>query len=1006
MTAKPVAPIERFIRKVADRYHDQESDRDLLRRFAQQRDEDAFAALVRRHGAMVRGVGLRVLRRHQDAEDVCQATFLLLARKVDVVPWRDSVANWLYGAAYHLALQARDSAKRRNAHENKVRPKPPPDALADIALRELQTILDEELTRLPNKYRAAILLCCLEGKARDEAAQCLGWTLATMKSRLEEGRELLRRRLARRGLTLSATLAAVTLTSAGAQAALPAALVHATSRAALQVLAGQTIAGVVSANVMALLQAGAQTIAVRNLKIATAIVLMIGALGLGAGVLAERVLGVPPAAAASHVPPAPVAEDRAGSSTRAAFHSEKTPDAPQGPDAKDAGETVILRGQVLDPGGKPLAGAKLYVSTPKKAEPVTRGDTVVTALGATDADGRFSVTTKLPRSLASSYLIAHAAGFGVDWIDLGEHKPSILAPLPEGKGKTEMTLRLAKEVPITGRVVNTEGKAVAGVSVSAIITYIPADDKLDDYLAGWLTNMRDAVATPRKRLYAPLDRITGAVITDKEGKFTLRGAGSERIVHVTFAGAGIARSTPYVITRPGFDPRPYNDVLLRKEHADFRSLNRFLGMVPPDMVFIAEAGRTVTGVVKDRDTGKPLPGCRLYGYMGWSDGVVVVSDENGAYRIDGFARNARGYSVSVTPPAGQDYLGRSGHAVDTAGVTPLALDIELVKGVVVRGRVVDKQTGQGVSAGVRFAPMPDNKFFGSKPGYDNYRSDGTMADVGQDGRFRLVTIPGKALVMAQAHGGREKVHGQDLSPYRKAVPDPDHLDLFKYDKDDDTWLVTTAENRLEFLSVESAVKIIDVKEDGSTNVELVVDRGVTGKIAVQDTDGKPLPGAWVAGLTDQWPITYQLPEALLPVLALNPEKPRTLAIYHAEKKLGGTVTVRGDEKEPVVAKLEPLARVTGRLLDTDGQPLSGAEISVNAFGLASELYRFANPPGKLPVTDKEGRFTLTGVVPGISFYMGIRKEETYYRGKPKIGLRQLKARETLDLGDQTVEPRP
>src|SRR5688572_15395729 len=122
MTTKQVASIQRFIRKVAGQHHDvQESDRELLRRFSQERDQDAFAALVRRHGAMVRGVGVRVLHRYQDAEDVCQATFLLLARKVNVVPWRDSVANWLYGAAYHLALQARDSANRRNAHEIKVK---------------------------------------------------------------------------------------------------------------------------------------------------------------------------------------------------------------------------------------------------------------------------------------------------------------------------------------------------------------------------------------------------------------------------------------------------------------------------------------------------------------------------------------------------------------------------------------------------------------------------------------------------------------------------------------------------------------------------------------------------------------------------------------------------------------------------------------------------------------------------------------------------------------------
>ncbi len=291
MATKQAASIQRFIRKVVDQCRDhQTSDRDLLARFAEQRDEDAFAALVRRHSAMVRGVGQRVLHHHQDAEDVCQATFLLLARKAKAMPWRDSVANWLYAAAYHLALQTRDAAARRKARELKVKPKPAPDAMADITLRDLQSILDEELSRLPRKYGAPLLLCCLEGKSRDEAAQCLGWPLALVKSRLEDGREVLRRRLARRGLALSAVLAGVTLTSGAARAALPALLVRATSRAALQLLAGQTTAGVVSANVMALIKGGAQAMFLTKLKIATALLLAVGVVTIGIITLAQNAL--------------------------------------------------------------------------------------------------------------------------------------------------------------------------------------------------------------------------------------------------------------------------------------------------------------------------------------------------------------------------------------------------------------------------------------------------------------------------------------------------------------------------------------------------------------------------------------------------------------------------------------------------------------------------------------------------------------------------------------------
>jgi RNA polymerase sigma-70 factor (ECF subfamily) len=125
------------------------SDRELLYRLVERRDVDAFTALVRRLDAMVQGAGLRVLRHQQDAEDVCQATFLLHAKKARDMNWRDFFAKWLYEVAYQQALKSRDATNRRGTKEGKILPKTAPVAIADITSRELQTILDEELTRLP-----------------------------------------------------------------------------------------------------------------------------------------------------------------------------------------------------------------------------------------------------------------------------------------------------------------------------------------------------------------------------------------------------------------------------------------------------------------------------------------------------------------------------------------------------------------------------------------------------------------------------------------------------------------------------------------------------------------------------------------------------------------------------------------------------------------------------------------------------------------------------------------
>jgi hypothetical protein len=220
-----------------------------------------------------------------------------------------------------------------------------------------------------------------------------------------------------------------------------------------------------------------------------------------------------------------------------------------------------------------------------------------------------------------------------------------------------------------------------------------------------------------------------------------------------------------------------------------------------------------------------------------------------------------------------------------------------------------------------------------------------MESTDAEGRFKLLTIPGPAMVMAQIHSG-EKFNGEHLSPYRMAVPNETDRKQFKYDAEDDTWTIETA-GGLEFLSTENAIQFIDVRPEGETKVELFAERGATATLAVQDATGKPLSGAWVAGLTEHWPITFRLPDRTATVYALDAKKPRTLAIYHPEKKLGGTVVIRGDETEPVAVKLGPLGGVTGLLRDTDGVPMAAVDVSINPAGtIGSELERFANPSGK------------------------------------------------------------
>src|SRR5262249_36947424 len=181
--------------------------------------EAALTGLVERQGAMVVGVCRRILRHAHDAEDAFQATFLVLARRAASIRRRSSVGGWLYQVAYHLALKAKLSAGKRRGHELREVVMPSPEPTADLSWQAVRRLCDDELQRLPADRRSAVVLCWLEGKTQDEAAQQLGWSKGTLRRRLGQGRELLRQRLVRRGLAPSAALTATLLGQPGTQAA-------------------------------------------------------------------------------------------------------------------------------------------------------------------------------------------------------------------------------------------------------------------------------------------------------------------------------------------------------------------------------------------------------------------------------------------------------------------------------------------------------------------------------------------------------------------------------------------------------------------------------------------------------------------------------------------------------------------------------------------------------------------------------------------------------------------
>ncbi len=195
----------RRIRKLAGDGRSLLTDSQLLQQYVAERDEDAIAALVKRHAPMVLRVCRGILHHQQDAEDACQAAFLVFARKAHTIGNRAAIGSWLYCVAYRAACRARAQAKRRNDREQ-VSASPLPVSTNDsdeLNVRELQAILHEELQRLPEKFRTPLLMCYWEGKTRDEAAEQLSTTVDAFKKRLERARRLLGSRLTNRGFVPS-----------------------------------------------------------------------------------------------------------------------------------------------------------------------------------------------------------------------------------------------------------------------------------------------------------------------------------------------------------------------------------------------------------------------------------------------------------------------------------------------------------------------------------------------------------------------------------------------------------------------------------------------------------------------------------------------------------------------------------------------------------------------------------------------------------------------------------
>jgi len=945
-------------------------DSRLLERYVSHRDDLAFQSLVQRHGAMVIGVCRRVLDDPNDADDAFQAAFLLLARKARSI-WIDgSVGGWLHRVAWRIALQVKSDAARHRRQEQRAAELAGAQETSTLSWDDAGAVLHREIDRLPERYRKPIVLCYLEDMTYQQAASYLRWSEGTTRGRLARGKALLRDRLTRRGITLAgAGLTLTAGTTSSTASAVPMSLLQATTRAAGHIALGETVAvGTVSTATVALMKQAVRTMMITRLKMAAAGAMIVGALTC----VATGLAAMGPATPDEPIPVSPriVKHDPAAGPAKADYETE----------------VLTFHGRVLGPDGKPAAAVALYTvdagSIRERAQPVLRTKAEV--------DGTFRFT--MPKAelgdavgrgpWATLTLLATAEGFGPDWVELTK-------PAAE-----ELTLRLVDHsVPITGRILDLQGRPVAGAKVTRGSIKAEGTDGIDLYLKLLLDDPRGA-SNHRfaKNYWSQLPGQPASVTTDAEGRFRVSGIGRDRIVELAVEGPTIQSATITAMTRKAATvSQPPGTFAAKTVYGA-----SFDYLIPP--------GRALTGVVRDKLTRQPLADITI---CGKGTNARVITDADGRYTLPGFPKG-KSYGLMVLAGKKSPYFVTCASIPDTAGLAPIQTDVECVPGIPMRLKLIDKDTGKPVTgADVHYQPVYSNSHVREVPGYAPVQSFGAYnSGIAQsDGTYLLGVLPGPGAVFVRTAMGK----------YRPACVDPNAFFMAGKDNksrggsnqtygDKNTiFIAAGAGMAASPQDLYSAIVLVNAPDDsGPMTAEAVLEPDRKREVHVLGPDGTPVAG--VTGHNYSAPTGYEgiaatTTSSVMTISRLNPLRPKRFVFRYDAKTLVGFLVVRGDEAEPYTVKLQPWGTIAGRLVDAQGKPRPGV-------GLLTPDWQAAliNPAlGVLPFglkTDSEGRFHIERLVPAQE-YSGEAIGPKAAEGGFGVVIDRvvLKPGETRDLGD-------
>jgi RNA polymerase sigma factor (sigma-70 family) len=828
------------------------SDAVLVNRFIAGRDDHAFSALVDRYGALVLQTCRRILGDCDDADDAFQATFLVLARKAQSVRSLESLAGWLHGVARRASLKARALRARRLRLEMAAQlpPVPRSDPLEDLSSRELLSIVEEEIESLPEKQRLPILLCCLEGMSLEESAERLGWKPGAVKGRLQRGRRRLHERLVRRGLTLSAALAAVEASRAPASAAVIARLAAAASRGALARAASRApSAEGISAGAAALAPAVLRDMAWTKLSIAAGLLLTMCLLAVG---LTVRGTEQPPSTERFKTEFAPLP-------ALAAVIDEKHTDGADDDDAR-----IEANGRVLDPTGKPYAGANLYVGYAVSGGgfDLSSPQTVLPLRTKSGADGRFQFTFSRSeldaRMLDDSRpaVIAVASDYGPEWSQIA------------GPGQTGMlALRLVEDFPLNGRILDSRGKPVAGAKIRVLNIDSDSEENIARLL-GRLTTSNDH----RRRWRGSFPERPPEAIADTDGRFRLTGLGRDRI-------AMLVQDEP--VSPQGFSPvSPQGVIYAIARPTDTGPNAQYRGAT---FDVVASDTRLVRGVCRDQASGKPVAGVRMSVLTSRSGGRFT--DVNGRFELpvasDILASREAAMCIVAEPEGGQPYFTASALAPRTAGSEPIAMDFNLVRGIPVAGKIQNPRGKKPPSLGrVDYYPLNPNLHAARiQAGCSMPGSSGLIQP---DGSYQLVVLPGPGAIAVAASPRRS---------FAAAVVDNQVLagfSPFAKVRKDDQGIASIVGTRSGCFSPKSynAIALINPDERAqSLALDVEVRTAVRLRGLLSDPNGQPLAGVSVLGLTPR-PWAAEIVEGpSFELTEMAPGEVREVVFMHLEKKL-------------------------------------------------------------------------------------------------------------------------